>query len=50
MTAGAMRLVVPGALLLLGAPVGVAMGVCGLAGTAAIIGTRPALSLFGNTV
>ncbi len=36
--------------MLLGTPAGVAMGLCGLAGTAGIIGIKPALSLFGNTV
>ena len=36
--------------LLLGVPIGVAMAMCGLGGTAAIIGTKPAIALFGTTV
>ena len=38
------------ALLLLSVPIGVAMAMCGLCGTAAIIGTKPAVALFGTTV
>ena len=37
-------------LLLLSVPIGVAMAMCGLCGTAAIIGTKPAVALFGTTV
>lgn len=37
-------------LLIMTVPIGFAMGLCGLAGMAAIIGTGPALSLFGTTV
>lgn len=37
-------------LLLLTVPIGFAMGLCGLAGMAMIIGPMPALSLFGTTV
>ena len=37
-------------LLLLAVPIGIAMGLAGLAGMVAIIGVGPALSLFGTTV
>ena len=37
-------------LLTIAVPIGVAMGLCGIAGMAAIIGVGPAFSLFGTTV
>lgn len=47
---GIVSLAVLFGMLILGIPLGVAMGLCGLGGMAAIIGFGPALSLFGTTV
>ncbi|QKV20181.1 TRAP transporter large permease [Oricola thermophila] len=47
---GALSFLALFALLLLSVPIGFAMGLCGLAGMALIIGPMPALSLFGTTV
>ncbi len=49
-TIGSIALAILFLLLVLGVPIGVAMGLCGLGGMAAIIGLWPALSLFSTTV
>ena len=49
-TIGTLAFVALFTLLVLTVPIGFAMGLCGLAGMAMIIGPWPALSLFGTTV
>ncbi|MDP4594747.1 MAG: TRAP transporter permease, partial [Beijerinckiaceae bacterium] len=49
-TIGIVSLLVLFVMLVLAIPIGIAMGLAGLGGMAAIIGFGPALSLFGTTV
>ncbi len=49
-TVGSLSFLVLFIMLILTVPIGFAMGLCGLAGMAMIIGPWPALSLFGTTV
>lgn len=50
LTIGLVALGILFVLLILSIPIGVAMAACGVLGVAAIIGLKPALALFGNTV
>lgn len=50
LTIGLVALAILFVLLILSIPIGVAMAACGVLGVAAIIGLKPALALFGNTV
>ena len=50
LTIGLLALGILFVLLIISVPIGVAMAACGVLGVAAIIGLKPALALFGNTV